>query len=151
MNFAEDGGNFFGLDGGNRVNEQGHGAVIRQILQALLWKIGVGHHHLGVLQQRKLRRQVSRGDFFADFHVGHGQCHLAVLIGQVQIGGGRTPGHPQGVAQVDAQLGTGGRHPLAVDIVAIGAEQMNIRPQQRQVMGNVPTHAAQADGHGAGV
>ena len=55
------------------------------------------------------------------------------------------------MAQVDAQLRAGGGHLGAVGIVAVGSKQPHVRSQQAQVMGNVPAHAAQADGDPPGV
>ena len=55
------------------------------------------------------------------------------------------------MAQVDAQLRAGGGHPGAVGVVAVGGEEPHIRPQQAQVVGDVPTHTAQIHGDPAGV
>ena len=55
------------------------------------------------------------------------------------------------MAQVDAKLRTGGSHLLTVEVIPVGGEQMHIGAQQGQVVGDVPAHAPQADGDGAGI
>ena len=86
-----------------------------------------------------------------DPHIRHGQLHVPLRPGQVQVGGCGPAGDLQGVADVDAQLAAGGGHLLGGHIVAKGGEQMDLRPQQGQVVGDVPPDAAQAHAHLTGV
>ena len=57
------------------------------------------------------------------------------------------------MAQVDAQSGAGGGHPLSVKVVAIGGQEPYIQTHEAHVVGNVPSHAAQrhTDPTGVGI
>ena len=55
------------------------------------------------------------------------------------------------MAGVNPQLLTGGGHLLAVNVLTEGAEKLHLLPQQGKVVGNVPSHPAQAHSHMAGV
>ena len=139
------------LGGGYRVGKQGRSAVIRQILNALGGQVGVQHHRLTGVQQRLPLGQQLRSQVLVDFHIADGQRHVALFIGDEEVGGGAALGDDRGLGDVDAQLSAAGGNLLGVDIVAEHRQQTDVHAQQRHVVGDVPPHAAKAHPHNAGV
>ena len=139
------------LGGGHRVGKQGGGTVIRQPLNALGGDVGVQHHRLTGVQQRLPLGQHLRGQVLVDFHIADGQGHVALFVGDEEVGGGAALGNDGGLGDVDAQFAAAGCDLLGVDIVAEHRHHPDVHAQQGHVVGDVPAHAAQAHPHHAGV
>ena len=151
MEPPQNGAQLLRLGGGHRIGKEGDLAVLRQPGNGRLRDVGVHHHQLGVVQQGGPGAEKGRGHVVVDLHVRHRQLHVPLRPGDVEVGGGGSAGDLQSVADVDAQLAAGGGHPLGLHVVAKGGEQVDLRPQQGQVVGDVPPHAPQAHPHPAGV
>ena len=122
-----------------------------QILQGFRREIGVGHHQGRTVQKALVVGKVGGGQFFIDVHVGHGQDHVPRLVAEEEIRGRRPAGDVQGTAEVDAQALAGLRDEARVGVLPQGREQGDLDAQHPQVVGDVPPHAAHADGDAAGV
>ena len=140
-----------GLGGGHWVHEHGGLAVRRDPGQGRLGDVGVADDQPGVVQKRLLAGQELGGQVVVDLHVGHGQLHIPLFVGEEEVGGGGSAGHLQAVGQVNAQLDAGGGDFLSIYVVPQGGDHAYIQPQQGHVVGDVAAHAAQAHPHPAGV
>ena len=139
------------LGGGHRVGKQGGGTVIRQPLNALGGDVGVQHHRLTGVQQRLPLGQHLRGQVLVDFHIADGQGHVALFVGDEEVGGGAALRDHRGLGDVDAQLPAACGDLLSIDIVTEYRQQTDVHAQQGHIVGNVPAHAAQAHPHHAGI
>ena len=90
------------LGGGHRVGKQGGGTVIRQPLNALGGDVGVQHHRLTGVQQRLPLGQHLRGQVLVDFHIADGQGHVALFVGDEEVGGGAALRDHRGLGNVNA-------------------------------------------------
>ena len=125
--------------------------MVRQILNALGGQVGVQHHRLTGVQQRLPLGQHLRGQVLVDFHIADGQRHIALFVGDEEIGRGAAIWNHRGLGDVDAQLSAAGGDFLGVDIVAEHRQQTDVHAQQSHVVGDVAAHAAQAHPHHTGV
>ena len=139
------------LGGGHRVGKQGGGAVARQVLDALGGDVGVQYHCLAGVQQGQPLGQHLRGQVLVDLHIADGQGHVALFVGDEEVGGGAALGNHRGLGNVDAQFAAAGGDLLGVDIVAEHRHHPDVHAQQGHVVGDVPPHAAQAHPYHTGV
>ena len=136
---------------GDRCGRRWDPDMLRQPGQALRRDIGVHDDQLGVLQQVLTALQKGGSHMLVDFHVGYRQCHIPLLVGQEQVGGGGRAGHLEALGDVDAQLSAGGGDLLGVQVVAEGGDHPHVQAQKAHVVGDVPAHAAQTHPHAPGL
>ena len=139
------------LGGGHRVSEQGSGAVIHQILDAFGGDVGVQHHRLTGVQQCLPLGEHLGGHVLVNLHIADGQSHVALFVGDKEVGGGAALRDHRGLGDINAQLPAACGDLLGVDVVSEHRQHPNVHAQQGHVVGNVPAHTAQAHPHHARV
>ena len=90
------------LGGGYRVGKQGRGAVVRQILNALGGQVGVQYHRLAGVQQGQPLGEHLGGHVLVDLHIADGQGHVALFVGDEEVGGGAALRDHRGLGNVNA-------------------------------------------------
>ena len=115
-----------------------------QPLDRRLRQVRLHHHQIGMVDIIQPLPQELRRDVLIDGHVVHGQGHVAVAAVDKQIGARPAAGNGGAVAQVKA-------HRLGKAILPQHGDHGHLLTQQAEVVGDVPSHAAQRGGHPAGV
>ena len=126
--------------------------MIHQILDAFGGDVGVQHHRLtGVQQCLPLGGEHLGGHVLVNLHIADGQSHVALFVGDKEVGGGAALRDDGRLGDVDPQFAAAGGDLLGVDVVSEHRQHPNVHAQQGHVVGNVPAHTAQAHPHHAGV
>ena len=140
-----------GFDGGDRVGQQGRGAVLAQPVQRRLRQVRLYHHQVGVVDEVQTLAQEVRRHVVVDGHVIDGQRHVTVAVVDEQVGAGAPVGDDGAVGQVQADGSGVLPHALGEAVLPQHRDHGNMLAQQAQVMGNVAAHTAQRSGDAAGI
>ena len=125
--------------------------MVRQVLDALGGDVGVQYHRLAGVQQGQPLGEHLGGQVLVDLHIADGQGHVALFVGDEEVGGGAALGNDGGLGDVNAQLPAACCNLLGVNVVSEHRQHPNVHTQQGHVVGNVPAHAPQTHPHHAGV
>ena len=98
-----------------------------------------------------MRLEILRRDARGNIRIAHADEHVALFVGDVEIARRSSSAHAAAQVHIHAQPYAAFIYAVAVNIVADGGDELNVKPQQAQIVRNVPAHAAGAEGDRSGI
>ncbi len=140
-----------GLGGGDGIGEQRHTQALREKGDALLGQVGIQDHGIHGVKHVHTVGEGFGGHAQADVHVVYGQLHVAVDIGNEQVGGAGRTRKGEAHSRVHTRPGAVHAHDIGKGIRAQRSHQVGFDAQPRQVAGDVAPHASGGQDHTPGV
>ena len=131
----------------HRVRKDRRRHMIRNVGNRIRRQIRINDHHLSIVQQRQILRNVARRNLFADRHIIDGQRHITIRPAHKEIGRGAAALYLACMGDVNAQISAARLNETRIIIVTECRQHTYINTQQRHIMGNVSANAAKARRH----